>query len=230
MKRYVVGNWKCHKNSAAGCTWLDDFSRQYSPVSSLEVLLAPTFLSLEAMSAYARQLQLGGFSLAAQDVSPFPMGSYTGAIAADLLKKYVKYVIVGHSERRRYFHETEQDLINKVTEAADAGIVPIVCIDEGEAILSKLSPLKDVECDELIIAYTPVDALNFKIPEAPEILSASIEKIHSYFPSWPVIYGGALLPENVERYLSVDGLAGLFVGSASLDAESFAAICRKAAQ
>jgi triosephosphate isomerase len=229
MKKYIVGNWKCHKSSAEGRLWLDEFSRKYSPDASVEVVLAPTFLSLESISEYSRECNLSNFSLAAQDVSPFTKGSYTGAIAADHLKKFAKYVIVGHSERRRYFHETEQDLINKVTEAADAGLVPIVCVDEGQSILSKLSPLKDLECDELIVAYTPVDALNFKIAEPPDAISTSIVQIRSYFPSWPIIYGGALLPENVDRYLSIEGLDGLFVGSASLNPEDFASICRQAA-
>ncbi|MCP3892318.1 MAG: triosephosphate isomerase [Desulfobulbaceae bacterium] len=226
MKKYVIGNWKCHKSSEEGKKWLDSFAAIYRPTSSFEVVIAPTVLSLEAVASYAAELKMEYFSLAAQDISPFPRGSYTGAVSADMVKKYARYVILGHSERRRYFHETGQDLINKITEAADCGLSPIVCVEDVN-VLSQLSPIADIECDHLIIAYTPVDALNFKIPESPEKVTEMVARIHSFFPSWPIIYGGALSVGIAEDYLKVEGLSGLFLGSASLDARSFADICAK---
>lgn len=224
MTQYVIGNWKCHKTSEIGKKWLDTFALHYRPARGLEVSIAPTLLSLELLADYGRSLKLDNFTMTAQDISPFPPGSYTGAVAADMVKGFAKYVIVGHSERRRYFHETGQDIINKVAEAADAGLAPVVCVEDAN-FLSQLSPITDLECEQLIIAYTPVDAVNFRIAESPDRVGEMVARIRQYFSTWPIIYGGSVTIENVVGYLGVDGIDGVFVGGASLDAESFAEIC-----
>lgn len=228
MKRYVIGNWKSHKSSDDGRRWFDNFAAHYRPHPEVQVLLAPCLVSLESMALHLEGLGLENVSLVAQDISPFPKGSYTGAIAADLVKKMAGYVIVGHSERRRYFHETSQDILNKVTEAADSGLVPIVCVDSLEA-LSQLVGIGDIDCQKFLIAYTPVDALNFNIPESAPRVAETVARINEKYPTIPVVYGGALLPGNVDDYLHLPSLAGVFVGSASLQTESFVDICNKAA-
>jgi triosephosphate isomerase (TIM) len=227
MIKYVIGNWKCYKTTDDGLAWLSQFSKLYQASPNVEVVVAPPFLSLENISSALTDIELSGFTLAAQDVSPFPRGSYTGAIAADMIKKVASYVIVGHSERRRYFHESPQDVINKVTEAADCGLIPIVCVEDAD-LLAQLRPLADIECKELIVAYTPVDALNFNIPESSEKIAGTITRIRNFFPSWPIIYGGALSAENARDYLDIPGLSGLFLGSTSLEADKFAQVCRYA--
>lgn len=229
MTRYIFGNWKCYKTSEDGKIWLDSFGSLYRPHPDIQVAIAPTILSLENVAAHGAKLHLENFSFAVQDISPFPRGGYTGAVAADMVTSMAKYVIIGHSERRRYFHENTQDIVNKVTEAADTGLIPIVCVEDVN-LLSQLSPLGDIECDQLIIAYTPVDAVNFNIAESPEKVTETIRRITHYFPSWPIIYGGSVTTENVLDYMGVDGLSGVFVGAASLDAASFANICNKVAE
>ena len=166
VKRYVIGNWKCHKTSDDGRRWFDKFAALYQPHRDVQVIVAPSMVSLESIAVHLLSLILENVSLAAQDISPFPKGSYTGAVAADLVVKMAGYAIIGHSERRRYFHETSQDVINKVTEAADSGLTPIVCV-ESTSSLSQLASLGDIECQKLLFAYTPVDALNFNISESP---------------------------------------------------------------
>ncbi len=222
--KFIVANWKCHKDFSDAKKWLDIFASHYKPSDNVTVVIAPTFLSLEQVSEYLKSLSLANVFLAAQDVSPFPRGSYTGAISADMLKGLVDFVLVGHSERRRYFHETSQNVSNKILEATDVGIIPIVSIDTSYA-MSQLAVLNELDSKNVIVGYGPVDALNFKIPESPEKVEEVVQFITEIHPKVPVIYGGALHVGNVAKYLAVEGLSGLFVGSESLDAKKFVSIC-----
>ena len=227
MNRYVIANWKCHKNSDAAKLWFDQFARLYEPREGVVVIVAPSFICLENVAGYVKKMNLKNVHLAAQDISPFPRGGYTGAVAADMVRGLAEYVIVGHSDRSRYFHETGQDVINKVTEAADADLVPIVCVDSSSAH-AQLSPLHDIDLGDVIVAYAPVDALTFRIPESPAKVEEAVGHLRSIHGNWPVVYGGALLPGNAGEYLSLPSLSGVFVGASSLEADKFADICRQA--
>ncbi len=226
MKKYVIANWKCHKTSDDARKWFDHLAELYEPHEDVEVIVAPSYVCLENLATYVRNLNLENVHLAAQDVSPFPRGGYTGAVAADMVKDLVDYVIIGHSERIRYFHETRQDAINKVTEVADADLIPIVCVEYSSAH-SYLSPLHDIELRDLIVAYGPVDSLTFRIPESPEKVEEALAHFKGMHENWPMVYGGALLPGNVKEYLSLPSLSGVFVGASSLDAAEFASIIRE---
>ena len=224
MKCHVIANWKCYKTSDDGRYWLERFAKLYTPHADLQVVVAPSFLSLESLAAHVDSLNLENVALAAQDISPFPRGGYTGEIAADMVTGLTKYVIVGHNERRRYFHETNQNIINKVTEAADARLIPIVCVDSTSA-LPLLGALEDIDVEQLLVAYTPVESLSFNISESPVKVAESILHIRRMFPRWQVVYGGGLLPSTVRDYLQLSELSGVFVGASSLEPESFADIC-----
>ncbi len=226
MKKYVIGNWKSNKGRKAAQKWFSDFAGMYKPVDGLEVIVAPSFICLCSLSEYVQALDLENVSLAAQDVSPFPKGSYTGAVAADMIRGMVDYVIIGHSERRRYFRETSQDTANKMAETVDAGLTPIVCIDQPYA-MSQLTALNDIDCDKLIIAYGPTEAATARIPEQAERVAEAARFISQIQPKRPVLYGGSLMSDNVSEYAVLPELSGVFVGQSSLDAESFASICNK---
>lgn len=89
MKRFVIGNWKCHKTLADARSWFEEFARLYLPIPEVSVILAPSFVCMESISEYVRRLNLKDVFLAAQDISPFPKGAYTGAVAADMVKGMV---------------------------------------------------------------------------------------------------------------------------------------------
>lgn len=225
-KKYVIGNWKSNKTKKDAQKWFAEFADLYTPVEGLEVIVAPSFICLCSLSEYVQALEIKNLSLAAQDVSPFPKGSYTGAVAADMFREMVEYVIIGHSERRRYFHETSQDTANKMAETVDAGLKPIVCIDQPYA-MSQLTALHDIDCEEMLLAYGPVEAMTARIPELPDRVAEATEFISQVHPKRPVVYGGSLMVENVDAYVVLPQLSGLFVGQSSLDAETFAILCNK---
>ncbi len=224
MKKYIIGNWKSHKTTHEGCQWIEEFSALYQEKVERVVAIAPTLISLEGVAAFAADCGLAGLGFAAQDLSPYPRGSYTGAVAADLLKEVATYAIVGHAERRRYFHETTQEIINKASEAADAGIIPLVCFEDVAQLSSLVVSLTELD-GSFLLAYTPHDPVVARKAERVELVAEMAARVRRSIPQAVLLYGGAVTAENCADYLAIDGIAGLFVGAASLDAASFAAIC-----
>lgn len=224
---YVFGNWKSHMTSDEGRRWFDRFAQKYRPHPRLQVVVAPTLLSLEALASHLGQLRLPGLALAVQDISPFPKGSYTGAVAADMIKGLAAYTIVGHGERRRYFHESVMEVVRKVGEAMDAGLIPLICVDDDNAV-AQLGALDDQLPQSPLIAYTPKPATGVTVGETPTRVAEAVARIRRLFPVWPILYGGGVRPDNASAYLTLPGLSGVFVGGASRDPDAFAVICNQA--
>ena len=226
-ERFIIGNWKCHKTSNEARQWLDEFAASYKPDQRCRVVLAPPFTCLESVAKVLDDLKLPGVYLAAQDISPYPRGSYTGAIAATMVQGLADYVIIGHSERRQYFHETLTDVANKLHEALDADLVPIVCVDMPDA-RSLMTMVKNSESETVIVAYCPAEALQLRIPEPPEKLAESLTTLQALHAVKTVVYGGSVYPDNVGGYLALSNLSGIFVGDASLEVKSFLKIVNAA--
>lgn len=226
--RYVVANWKCRLPEAGCRKWLDTFLGAIQIPADLTVILAPPVVVLESFAAHLLEYDEKNLVLAVQDLSPFPSGGYTGAVSADLVRPMAGYAIAGHPERQTYFRETEQDVINKVEEAVEAGIIPIVCVD-GEPGIGRLAPLQDFDTDKVLVALGSERPQNFQIPEAPQRLAAAVAKIHSRYPSYPVLYNGVLPQKPLAQLLSSAGLSGLVAGEESLVPENFAEMCRQLA-
>lgn len=224
-QRILVANWKSTKSYGEACSWLEVFGREYQPAEQLRVILAPPLIWLARLAERLNDLNLPGLHLAAQDVSPFPSGSYTGATPADMLKTVAEYAIVGHPERRKYFHETTLDATNKVSEALDADINPVICVDTSYA-MSQLTALHDMDTEKLTIAYCPRNDSSYREALAPDKVEEAAGFIGQILPHRPVIYGGGIDPDNVADYTRIPGLAGLFVGQASRDPVRFLEICR----
>lgn len=221
--KYLIANWKCYKSEQDSLLWLDEFLGKYSPHPDMEVVLAPSFLAISRMAERIKNSGLNGISLAAQNVSAFPRGGYTGELSADLLKAYAQYAIIGHSERRKYCRETQNDITNKVAEAADAGLIPLLCLDD-ENLAPQLASIADVEAQEMILAYTPSYALNSQIAEPVESVEKAVADMKKFRPKAKCIYGGAVNDKNASLYWNTENVDGIFVGKASHDVNHFIGI------
>ncbi|MCA9470754.1 MAG: triose-phosphate isomerase [Nitrospirales bacterium] len=240
----IVGNWKMHKTASEGMRLTQDFLKLYRHSSNSEVVLAPPFTALHAVHEIVRSTPV---KLAAQNVYYQQEGAYTGEISPPMLKDLgCHYVILGHSERRQYFAETN-DLINQKVRAALAhGLSPILCVGESleeretgktHSLIQQqlLEGLQDVTADEMqqvTIAYEPVWAIGTgkaaTVEQATEVHTAIS---HSIEEKWGmdrntnrVIYGGSVKPDNAEQLFASPKIHGALVGGACLDPESFAKI------
>ncbi|HIJ91275.1 MAG: triose-phosphate isomerase [Desulfobulbaceae bacterium] len=223
MRSYLLANWKSHKTLAEAEAWLDKFARIHAPDPQLQVIIAPPAPFLVPLWQKIQKMNIADLALAVQDLSPFPPGSYTGGVAAAMVRGFAEYAILGHSERRRYFHETPQEIADKVSEAVEAGIKPIVCVDLPYA-REQLNALDEKDSDGLIIGYGPAEAIGIETPQSFVKASEAIEAIRAMAPDKTILYGGSINKENAGKYINLPGISGLMVGTAGLDPEEFAAI------
>jgi triosephosphate isomerase len=224
MTRFIVANWKSHKTLSQAEMWLETFCRLHRANPRLQIILAPPAIYLAPLNQLLDKKQVSNIYLAIQDVSPFPFGSYTGAIAADMLHGMAEYAIIGHSERRRYFHETHQEIANKATEAILAEIKPILCVDQPYA-RSQIAAIDEKLLSKLIIGYGPVEVAGLDVPQETEKIRAVVKEIHEIVPDSPILYGGSINSSNVADIVKIEGVSGLMMGSACLEASVFADIC-----
>ena len=222
MKRLIVANWKANISSDQAEQWVETLRTHCHFRENRETVIAVPFLYMERI--FSRVNSLPGISLAAQGVSPYPVGSYTGATPAIWLKEMVGYALVGHRERRKYFHETIQDVAAQVRECVAVGIKPILCLDDD--VLPEMSAALDSEeLDQVICAYTPDSAVALETAYDIESIQAGIVRVNGYFPQRPVLYGGGVNDENAEEILALPEVSGVMVGRVCLDAERFIRFC-----
>jgi triosephosphate isomerase len=227
----IAGNWKMFKGPAETA----EFCRQLRERSldGVDVVVCPPFLSLSTAVQLLAGTEIG---VAAQNVHWEPEGAYTGEISAPMLKEIGVYgVIVGHSERRQHFGETDETVAKRARAALDHGLFVIACVGEtedeqgrGETEEVLRRQLSVLEADEhLVIAYEPVWAIGTGKTATPDLA----QEAHSFVKSLieaPVLYGGSVKPDNAQALLSQPDVDGALVGGASLDLDSFTAICQAA--
>lgn len=222
MSKIFIANWKSNKTLTSATEWLQTFKASDVPATA-QVIIAPAFSLLSTV----KQHLAVPLRLAAQDVSSYPMGSYTGAVNAQQLKDLsVEYVMVGHSERRKYFHETHADVAAKIAQAVANGLKPVLCLDD-EYIDAQADALETKDIPGLIVAYEPLEAIgNGHNAPADQVVKV-IQKIKSVFGDVTVIYGGSVDERSVAEYLLISD--GVLVGAASLEADSFQRVVAAAA-
>ncbi len=225
--RLIVANWKSNKTSVEVTEWLDEFDhllKNQPSHTDVHVVIAPPFLFLPMVAGRIKKLP--HCSLAVQDISPFPAGSYTGAVSSyNLSSLSVSHAIVGHSERRRYFHETHADVAAKVAQAVEAGITPIVCVDE-EYVALQASAIAVEHLSKCVVAYEPLGAIGSGKNADVGTVKRVVTTITRAFGDVKVIYGGSVDERNIGEYLLVT--RGVLVGGASLAANQFSALLEAA--
>jgi triosephosphate isomerase (TIM) len=244
-KPLIAGNWKMNKTGAEAVATARQLARTVADVTAVEVMVAPPFT---ALSAVVEAVVDTPVTVGAQDVFWKSSGAYTGEISAEMLMAAgCRYVIVGHSERRQLFGETDDTVNRKIAAAATAGLRPVLCLGETEpereagrtfSVLDKqfqkgLCQLSAELLADLVIAYEPVWAIG----TGKTATSAQAQEVHAFVRSLlekayganvaqavRILYGGSAKPDNIAELMSCPDVDGALVGGASLDAETFSAM------
>ncbi|WP_153305969.1 triose-phosphate isomerase [Desulfogranum mediterraneum] len=214
----VLANWKANFAPQRAYQWCDTFAGSYRPLPGVEVVIAvPALCMLEVA---ARLGSLPGVALAAQGVSSYPQGSYTGATPAAWLRGLARYSLLGHRERRHYFHETVQDVARQVAESLAEEVQPIVCVDQ-ETARSQAAIFDTEDLLKIHWAYTPQDAEQLERSHSARAIEETVASLGRAVGNQPMLYGGGVGPQNGAQLASLAGISGLLVGRECLDAQAF---------
>lgn len=238
----IAGNWKMYKTGHEAVTTAKELAQLCSNIHDVEIMIAPSFLSLPLVTAALEDTKI---NVGAQNLYFEKEGAFTGEVSADMIKAAgAQYVIIGHSERRLYFGETDSSVCKKIKSAIGSGLKPVLCIGETESqradektfsILDKQvsNGLKGFGLDELadlVLAYEPVWAIGTgktasidQVSQVHQYLRSSLEKLFSkdFSNQTRLLYGGSVNPENVKNLMGIEDVDGALVGGASLDANKF---------
>ncbi len=251
-KNIVAGNWKMFTDISESSSLVAEIKKNETNIpESITAVVCPPFPSLAAVGSI---LQGSRIAVGAQNMSEHDEGAYTGEVSWKMLKSAgCEYVILGHSERRQYFHETDELINRKVKKAVSCGLIPIVCVGERleereQGITDKvisaqvkgvLTGLSDTEMKQVVVAYEPVWAIGTgknATPVQAQDVHQLIRKLISQLFSWPIAegttiqYGGSVKPDNAADLLAQNDIDGALVGGASLKAGSFLSIVAAARQ
>ncbi|MEP7122361.1 MAG: triose-phosphate isomerase [Byssovorax sp.] len=241
----IAGNWKMNAGGQDGCALADAVAKATKDHTEVDVVVAPPFTALAAV-AHVLDENKSKVTIAAQNMHHEPSGAFTGEISSSMLKESgASWVILGHSERRQLFGETDEMVARKVASAIAAGIRPIACVGEtldqrdAEATLEVVARQVRAFIDELarqpgfgVIAYEPVWAIGTGLVATPEdaqavhamIRSMLVEASEELAQQTRILYGGSVKGDNAEGLLDQADIDGALVGGASLDAAGFAKI------
>ncbi|HEY8992468.1 MAG TPA: triose-phosphate isomerase [Candidatus Microsaccharimonas sp.] len=247
-KTLIIGNWKMNLGVHESSLYLHKLDKVVKIHRSVEVVIAPTMLALQTLSL---QVNLRQIKLAAQNFYYRDHGAYTGEVSATMLRGIVQYALVGHSERRHVFHESDKETRAKVQAAIRNDIRPILCVGETatekagnetkdvlyDQLIGGLANVTSEELQHVVIAYEPVWAIGTGQNALPPDVTSAIQSIrgqlkHLYgakaAEGVQVLYGGSVTADSAAGYLELPDVDGLLIGGASLDEHAFAGIIEKA--
>lgn len=243
----IAGNWKMYKTPSEAEGFVEAFLPRVAGVSGVEIVIAPPFTSLSAVAARTRDTNV---EVASQNLHFADEGAYTGEVSPRMVKESgAKYAILGHSERRQYFGETDESVNRKLRAARDAGLIPILCIGETLAEREAGDTFRVVErqlrgglaevpasaAGTILVAYEPVWAIGTGKTATPE----QAQEVHAFLRGmiaslWGedaagavrILYGGSVKPGNISDLMARKDIDGGLVGGASLSPESFEQIVK----
>ena len=252
MRRPILAaNWKMYKTAKEAADFVEAFLPLVGDADGVDIAIAPPFTALDRV---ARLLEGSNVALAAQNVNPEPEGAFTGEISPGMLADLgCRYAVVGHSERRTLYAETDALVARKARALLDGGIRPIVCVGEsleqreasrtfdvvGGQLEQSLAEIQAAEAPEVVVAYEPIWAIGTGRTATPELA----QEVHGFIrerlarqfgaaaaDAMRIQYGGSVKPDNVDGLMARADIDGALVGGASLEPESFARIVHFEAQ
>jgi triosephosphate isomerase len=248
-KFLIAGNWKMNKTASEAVDLIEEIKSSVGDQSSVQVCVCPSFTSLAKASELVEQSEV---LLGAQDMNASPSGAYTGEVSAEMLRDlYVNFVILGHSERRQYFGETNQDINQKILAAVENNLKPIYCIGETleeresgqtldvvrKQVREGLENFPTQSIDNLVLAYEPIWAIGTGKTATDEMAQEVHCDIRNVLTEMfgeaassgiRILYGGSMKPENASGLLAQEDVDGGLIGGASLTARSFVGIVEAA--
>ncbi len=248
---FIAGNWKMHKTVSEATALAEALREALADVSTMELAVCPPATALDAVR---RMLAGSNIGVGAQNMHWEEKGAFTGEIAPPMVAELAQYVILGHSERRQYFGETDETVNRKIKAALAYGLTPIVCVGENLAqnqagetvpfvrsqIEGAFAGLSAEEARHLVLAYEPIWAIGTGLTATPEAADRIIrEAIRDVLAALydretaeaiRVQYGGSVKPHNIAAFIVMPEIDGALVGGASLKADSFSAIVHNAIQ
>ena len=246
-RRVIAGNWKMYKNQAETRAFFAAFKPMVVGVNDCDIVIAPPFTNIAAAVEAAKGTNIG---ISAQDVYWEKEGAFTGEVSTGMLVEAgCRYTIIGHSERRQFFGETNETVLKKTKAALTAGLTPIVCIGEmlaereagktekviEEQFQGSVGALTPEEFSRILIAYEPVWAIGTGRTATPEIAAAVHKFVRQcaaakfsagHASALRILYGGSVKPDNIKGLMAQEELDGALVGGASLDPKSFASLVK----
>jgi triosephosphate isomerase len=241
-KPIIAGNWKMYKDVNEAVELANDIKRATFNVENVEIVICPPFVDLPDLGEMLIESTVG---LGAQNCYWESEGAFTGEISVPMIKSVgAQYVVIGHSERRKYFGETDETVNKKIKAAIDGGLIPIVCVGEvleeregGKTlevvktqVTGALKGFDEAYIDSLVLAYEPVWAIGTgktATPGQAQEVHAMIRKLlvelysEALSSSRRILYGGSVKPDNIEELMKAEDIDGGLIGGASLKAESF---------
>lgn len=231
----IVANWKMHTRASDAYVLATTIRNQVSDVEGIEVVICPPIVWLSEISEILKRD--GKVNVGAQNMFYEMEGAFTGETSPLMIRDMAKYVIVGHSERREHFGETDFDVNEKVLAALKCGLSPIICVGEktksapiSDAVKQLKEALEHVpknQYKDIVVAYEPVWAVGTENPASIEHITRAFTEIREIvLRDSPILYGGSVDEKEAEKYAKAPQIDGLLVGSVSLKVNAFISICK----
>ena len=233
----IAGNWKMNKTAVSAVEFVNEIKATLDAISGIDKVVCPPFLAIPGVAAALAGTSIG---VGAQNMHFEPNGAYTGEVAADMLVPFCQYVILGHSERREYFAETDEGVNRKIKVALAHGLTPIVCVGESLAqneagetvsfvsgqVQAAFAGFSEADAAKCVVAYEPIWAIgtgrSANAQQAGDIIASAVRQPltalfgHDTAQQIRIQYGGSVKPGNIADYMAHPDIDGALVGGASL--------------